>query len=117
MRYSISNAIPHNPKSKKHPYENLVKSGLFGLYPLFFGFLFLCCHSFTPLSIPAPHHTPYTTRAHARRVILGYPPRYSPPLIIFLIWGEYAAVLVELIPLMPLLFVVFLVVAVLAQRL
>lgn len=25
MRYSISNAIPHNPKSKKHPYENLVK--------------------------------------------------------------------------------------------
>lgn len=27
MRYSISNAIPHNPKSKKHPYENLVKSG------------------------------------------------------------------------------------------
>ena len=28
MRYSISNAIPHNPKSKKHPYENLVKSRL-----------------------------------------------------------------------------------------
>ena len=25
MRYSISNAIPHNPKSEKHPYENLVK--------------------------------------------------------------------------------------------
>ena len=24
MRYSISNAIPHNPKSKKHPYETLV---------------------------------------------------------------------------------------------
>ena len=24
MRYSISNAIPHNPKSEKHPYENLV---------------------------------------------------------------------------------------------
>ena len=30
MRYSISNAIPHNPKSKKHPYENLVKQGLSG---------------------------------------------------------------------------------------
>ena len=29
MRYSISNAIPHNPKSEKHPYENLVNSGLF----------------------------------------------------------------------------------------
>lgn len=28
MRYSISNAIPHNPKSEKHPYENLVKSRL-----------------------------------------------------------------------------------------
>lgn len=27
MRYSISNAIPHNPKSKKHPYENLVNTG------------------------------------------------------------------------------------------
>ena len=27
MRYSISNAIPHNPKSEKHPYENLVKMG------------------------------------------------------------------------------------------
>ena len=27
MRYSISNAIPHNPKSKKHPYENLVNMG------------------------------------------------------------------------------------------
>ena len=26
MRYSISNAIPHNPKSKKHPYENLVNT-------------------------------------------------------------------------------------------
>ena len=24
MRYSISRAIPHNPKSQKHPYENLV---------------------------------------------------------------------------------------------
>lgn len=23
MRYSTSNAIPHNPKSKKHPYETL----------------------------------------------------------------------------------------------
>ena len=30
MRYSISNAIPHNPKSEKHPYENLVNTGLFG---------------------------------------------------------------------------------------
>ena len=30
MRYSISNAIPHNPKSKKHPYENLVKQGVSG---------------------------------------------------------------------------------------
>lgn len=29
MRYSISNAIPHNPKSEKHPYENLVNAGLF----------------------------------------------------------------------------------------
>lgn len=29
MRYSISNAIPHNPKSEKHPYENLVKTGIF----------------------------------------------------------------------------------------
>ena len=29
MRYSISNAIPHNPKSKKHPYENLVKISIF----------------------------------------------------------------------------------------
>lgn len=32
MRYSISNAIPHNPKSEKHPYENLVKSRLFGVF-------------------------------------------------------------------------------------
>lgn len=31
MRYSISNAIPHNPKSKKHPYETLAKSRLSGL--------------------------------------------------------------------------------------
>ena len=31
MRYSISNAIPHNPKSEKHPYENLVKSRFSGL--------------------------------------------------------------------------------------
>lgn len=29
MRYSISNAIPHNPKSEKHPYENLVKPGVY----------------------------------------------------------------------------------------
>lgn len=28
MRYSISNAIPHNPKSEKHPYENLVNAAL-----------------------------------------------------------------------------------------
>lgn len=34
MRYSISNAIPHNPKSKKHPYENLVNIG-FSRLPLF----------------------------------------------------------------------------------
>ena len=26
MRYSISNAIPHNPKSKKHPYETLANA-------------------------------------------------------------------------------------------
>ena len=26
MRYSTYNAIPHNPKSKKHPYETLEKS-------------------------------------------------------------------------------------------
>jgi hypothetical protein len=32
MRYSISNAIPHNPKSKKHPYENLVKSRFSGVF-------------------------------------------------------------------------------------
>lgn len=32
MRYSISNAIPHNPKSEKHPYENLVKSRLSALW-------------------------------------------------------------------------------------
>ncbi|MBM6927165.1 hypothetical protein H6B51_14795 [Pseudoflavonifractor phocaeensis] len=25
MRYSTYNAIPHNPKSKKHPYETLEK--------------------------------------------------------------------------------------------
>ena len=31
MRYSISNAIPHNPKSEKHPYENLVKSRVYEL--------------------------------------------------------------------------------------
>lgn len=30
MRYSISNAIPHNPKSEKHPYENLVNIGIDG---------------------------------------------------------------------------------------
>ena len=30
MRYSISNAIPHNPKSEKHPYENLVKLDFYG---------------------------------------------------------------------------------------
>lgn len=30
MRYSISNAIPHNPKSKKHPYETLAKIRVFG---------------------------------------------------------------------------------------
>ena len=31
MRYSISNAIPHNPKSEKHPYENLVNAEHFSL--------------------------------------------------------------------------------------
>ena len=31
MRYSISNAIPHNPKSEKHPYENLVNTGVPGV--------------------------------------------------------------------------------------
>ena len=30
MRYSISNAIPHNPKSEKHPYENLVNADFSG---------------------------------------------------------------------------------------
>lgn len=28
MRYSISNAIPHNPKSKKHPYETLANASV-----------------------------------------------------------------------------------------
>ena len=32
MRYSISNAIPHNPKSEKHPYENLVNTSVFGVF-------------------------------------------------------------------------------------
>ena len=27
MRYSTYNAIPHNPKSKKHPYETLENQG------------------------------------------------------------------------------------------
>ena len=27
MRYSTYNAIPHNPKSKKHPYETLENGG------------------------------------------------------------------------------------------
>ena len=39
MRYSISNAIPHNPKSKKHPYENLVNLGLCGTEPFWFACL------------------------------------------------------------------------------
>ena len=34
MRYSISNAIPHNPKSKKHPYETLANTGFVGIYLL-----------------------------------------------------------------------------------
>lgn len=34
MRYSISNAIPHNPKSEKHPYENLVNSGFSEVWEL-----------------------------------------------------------------------------------
>ena len=29
MRYSTYNAIPQYPKSKKHPYENLAKVGIF----------------------------------------------------------------------------------------
>ena len=29
MRYSTYNAIPHNPKSKKHPYETLEKEEVF----------------------------------------------------------------------------------------
>ena len=38
MRYSTYNAIPHNPKSKKHPYETLEKS-------TFSGFVILSlCH-------------------------------------------------------------------------
>ena len=32
MRYSISNAIPHNPKSKKHPYETLANNEVFRLF-------------------------------------------------------------------------------------
>jgi len=32
MRYSTYNAIPQYPKSKKHPYENLAKIGLFGFF-------------------------------------------------------------------------------------
>lgn len=36
MRYSISNAIPHKPKSEKHPYENLVNTAFAG-----FGYTFL----------------------------------------------------------------------------
>ena len=28
----ISNAIPHKPKSEKHPYENLVNMGLSGMW-------------------------------------------------------------------------------------
>lgn len=32
MRYSISNAIPHNPKSKKHPYETLANIGVCGFF-------------------------------------------------------------------------------------
>ena len=31
MRYSTYNAIPHNPKSKKHPYETLENKGFAGL--------------------------------------------------------------------------------------
>ena len=38
MRYSISNAIPHNPKSEKHPYENLVKRRFFCVKSSFFEF-------------------------------------------------------------------------------
>lgn len=32
MRYSTYNAIPHNPKSKKHPYETLEKSSFFEVF-------------------------------------------------------------------------------------
>lgn len=34
MRYSTYNAIPHNPKSKKHPYETLENA----VFPGFFLF-------------------------------------------------------------------------------
>ena len=34
MRYSTYNAIPHNPKSKKHPYETLEKSRFFSFFVL-----------------------------------------------------------------------------------
>lgn len=61
MRYSISNAIPHNPKSKKHPYETLangsfcflwiVKASKSIVFP-FYGFLlFLLYHSFRGITI------------------------------------------------------------------
>ena len=42
MRYSISNAIPHNPKSEKHPYENLVNTAFI---------------VFTSLHINSPFHS------------------------------------------------------------
>lgn len=32
MRYSTYNAIPHNPKSKKHPYETLENIEFPGLF-------------------------------------------------------------------------------------
>ena len=48
MRYSISNAIPHNPKSEKHPYENLVNKGISEFYSkngVDSGIFFLCADS------------------------------------------------------------------------
>ena len=50
MRYSISNAIPHNPKSEKHPYENLVNTGLAGEMDIG-GAGVLCQHLFLQLGV------------------------------------------------------------------
>lgn len=34
MRYSISNAIPHNPKSENRPYETLANTPFLGVFSL-----------------------------------------------------------------------------------